>query len=568
MACINLYCRLVDLTQRLAAPEAAGASSAAIDRAAKEVKEFISVKYVSNKWLPGLGIDVLYSVIDPTAAILTNQVYTGHAMQQVSDAVGSSLDKVDRDLSKQMQAFERARESDLQANLKTQNSLDALQSDLQALQLSHHKLSRCLEERMQTDAESQGHATTMRQDLQDKLDKREERVAELEKQLQHLTEKYSADMKALADKMADSTRCKESQDSQDALRGVLSELQQTLAQGFRAAKEGSEHSLRQTETAMAALEGQLKAVNNQLAANICASQEDKTGQAAQADNSEVLRLREKIDDLERQAATADSLRERWEKDLRTIHTLRSQLGSIKERVPQARNLGTTIDKIAEINEILHATSNYLHGEREWVREHRNEAVIAVVSGAAGCEQAQAPHPTPAPAGSADTQPGVTKPRPNVIMGDIAFLEHRGRRKVHLNTSMVLPDDPPSIEQEQLRRREAMKPRPILKASSSRESANGGGGQAFQAVAQDGGEPAEDKASSGSAQRVVQGIRDRFVCDATNLTRLVDIQEGLLPSLSTGADADGKKHGLDITCQAPEITTKRAKISSETPAKQW
>ncbi|GJN82141.1 hypothetical protein PLIIFM63780_005678 [Purpureocillium lilacinum] len=369
------------------------------------------------------------------------------------------LNNISQEMSRRNKAFEDAQVGSNDAQERLHKRLDASQSDLAAMRQQVEGLVN--EWAQQSQANISPSETEI--DLKKKFDERGDTICFLEQKLQSLAEATSLKMTALAEKALNN-----GQNAQTELRNVISAFKRSLEQGFKVAQDGSEKSLRHTQTAMAALGGQLRAVSDQLEARFCASDDgDTSGTSHPAVQELTHRLQERIRDLESQVRATASLRERWQHDIRTVDSLKTQLRSIEDRVPQVQDVGSTVERIAEVNRLLHSTAQYLAGERLWVQKHRDHISAQSKAGMVPQEVEQ-PNQLAADSGESSLIPHI---KTSLVLGDVPCLEVPLVRDVTVENSGTKAVHPlaPSIEQEQVRRREGAKPRPILKVSSSQEA---------------------------------------------------------------------------------------------------
>lgn len=318
--------------------------------------------------------------------------------------------------------------------------------------------------------------------LGEKLAERNEEISQLEQKLELVSQTYTAEIKSLTEGLSrnDKTTKKE-------FRNAVVEFQKGLEQGFKQEKERSERNLRHSQTAIAALESQLKAVNNHLTvAKFDSSQESKLDQTDTPEDKEfVSQLQQKVHEFERQAKATKELRDKWQRDIETVDALRGQLRNIQERMPQMERFDATLGKVAEVNRLVCSTAQYLVRERGWVQQLHEEAVQS-------SNRDDAPHGQDGEKPNAHAEleeatlfshtvsAGVkcegiaSQANMNEALTEVSALHLSFKRKVEVHSpdpegeaKLSLP--PPSIVQEQMRRRGAAQPRSILKLSSLQES---------------------------------------------------------------------------------------------------
>ena len=338
-----------------------------------------------------------------------------------------------------------------------------------------------LEKWVETDAHSQrAHNEAREASLGEELAERNEEICQLEQKLELVSKTYKAKTEALTEGASGNNKAVR----EEVHNGVV-ELQQRLEQGFKRERERSEQNLRQSQTAIAALESQLKAVNNHLAITKLGPSQERNldDMDSGEDQTLISQLQQKVHKLERQANATKDLRDRWQRDMKTVDALRGQLNSIQERMPQMERFDATLGQVAEVNRLVCSTAQYLVHEGGWVQQ-LHEQVIQ--------NHGEAPHDEDRATLTAAEEPKEPKQCSDVVPTEAKcegtasqrntgealteFSAHGlcSKRKVEVhspepNGEAKFSFAPPSIEQEQMRRRDGAQPRSILKLSSSQES---------------------------------------------------------------------------------------------------
>lgn len=379
-----------------------------------------------------------------------------------------------------MNIFAVSGATNAESSRKFEECFKQLGGDLQTTHEACEQIKQILESQIEKESQARHDRVKKQQaDLEKRLAERGDTINRLEQKMQLLSESYTAQVDSLARKAA----CND-EAAQRELCDVVTEFRGSLQEGFHQERERSERNLRQHQTAMAALEGQLKAVNDHLAvAKFSASQENNARQSNdKEDRGLVAQLQRQVHDLERQARATEELRERWKRDIRTVDGLRAQLKDIEQRVPQVERFDLTLSKMAEVNEILYSTAKYLADERAWARqtlegeadqmegsrEDSPEDQVEVQSDAT--EQFAENQPVAAAeSAGVEGEQSTSQREANEALAETSVDGVSVRRKVTVYSPAGKGDSPwppLSIEQEQIRRREAANPRSILKHSAS------------------------------------------------------------------------------------------------------
>ncbi|RCI16833.1 hypothetical protein L249_2702 [Ophiocordyceps polyrhachis-furcata BCC 54312] len=392
-------------------------------------------------------------VVTVVADLATNQGRMEGTLLALGKNCGIQVQKIREYLEYQNDEVLNGQEAVEKVRCEFRSSLESLQSECKAARETCQEIKQAVKDGTQTElALRQEEMLTRQADLDAKLAERDERVGQLEHQLRSLSQTYTKEIAALTEVPS----CGEEK-LQSKLDGVVTEFRGSLEKGFLQEKSRSEEHLRQTQTAMAALEGQLKAVVDQLAA--------ARSSTPSADNVDESQLEQQRQNLEKQAKAAEALRGRWQQDIKAVDALRAQLKELQRRVPQMERLDSTLGKMAQMNEILHSTAEYLTREQDWARQ-QIDRVTDADSGRHEAQVSDEGQPREAKAEADFTSQVLTFERE--VADDAQQGETLFKRKVTVYSpagTVMSPSPPPSVEQEQVRRRGAAQPRSILKLSA-------------------------------------------------------------------------------------------------------
>lgn len=452
-------------------------------------------------------------------------------------------------------------------------ALEKLDSRMRTAQETFERIEQVLGERFQQEFWFREDEMQNRQaDLNMKLAGREERISHLEQQLQLTSEAYVAKVESLSD-----NRCQGDEGVQKALRQALADFRSDLENGFIHEKERSEEHIRQNQTALAALESQLRAVNDHLAVARGNGSQDSAPSISHDGNALVSKLQQQVRDLEKQAQAAEKLRDRWQRDIQTVDALRVQLREIQHRVPQVERFDTTFDKMARMNEILHSTAQYLTHERDWARQHLEEA--EATGRHSGDEQVRGGQhcATDRLLNSIEVESSTRCENSNAGLAEECVLEEAPffRRKVTVYSpagEVLSPSPPPSVYQEQMRRRGATQPRSILKMSAA-SSQDGIGlheqGMRINVSQSQYNRPVVGRDSMAAASAMVEQIRAELVPSegshlAWSLPTVADFERDgrFAPINDMQKSADGAKRGRQGTDDVPGTSGKRTKLDMD------
>lgn len=164
----------------------------------------------------------------------------------------------------------------------------------------------------------------------------------------------------------------------------------------------------------------------------------------------VSRLSAKVQQLEGEVSMSRELQEKWQLNMETVESLRTRVAAACQRLPRVEIMAAKLDNIVRLNSFIHSTAQYLSKEKVWVQQQ--------LAGRNICEgdpmdvdkkiHTQADHDT-------QIQQFFTQPFQSETFED---------RKVQMRSpgDFGSPSPPPTVQQEQKRRREANRPRSIMR----------------------------------------------------------------------------------------------------------
>ncbi|KAK1251904.1 hypothetical protein MKX07_007383 [Trichoderma sp. CBMAI-0711] len=235
------------------------------------------------------------------------------------------------------------------------------------------------------------------------------------------------------------------------VRSAAAELCATLEKGFGQERERTLQLLQGNEDLVKVLTSHIdeqKKLASQTDHNTC-----KLHATLTSEREAAAQLRRQIQGLEQKDQETEELRNQWLKDIEVVDTIRSQLKAIKERIPQIENCDKKLDRIVEISRSIQSSASYLATEREWVQAELEGKMPRPVASEPGtsCEA------TKISMARSIEVPEVTERC--VVKEDVIS------RKVTVHSpdpGEGSPLPPPTVMQEQKRRREITQLRSILK----------------------------------------------------------------------------------------------------------
>ena len=418
-----------------------------------------------------------YSRILPAVLTLAaTQASSEDAIKRLTNSLQNGL----RDLLKSTRQHEYSDEQlltrDRNEHAKLSSLVNRLESGLRQAQVvwQHMEKRMMVQTETHEDTTNAGHRTC-HIDLMRQLVERNEAISELQRQLQLTTEDYAGKIEDIR-----ASILKDGNSARNLLEDAVSELQDKLEERLNLAQEHARRLGDQSKTGQATLENQLKEAQENLVqvAADAATNNEKLQMELINERSNVAELTGKAMAFEEGAKANAMLCQRWNQDIRAADSMRKQLQALSGRLPQMENLGEKLDKIACMNGVIHSTATYLADERDWVHKQLKSTLRSMNVSTDTEDISCIPEAiTLAPnADSADTASQKVKlddaqsqRSASVSMIDVTSLGDSLRRRVTVhspNDADDYPFPPPSVEQEQARRRAATRPRSILKFSLS------------------------------------------------------------------------------------------------------
>ncbi|KAF7545449.1 hypothetical protein G7Z17_g9163 [Cylindrodendrum hubeiense] len=403
--------------------------------------------------------------------------------------------------------------------------------------------------------------TSLQDRIIQQLRDRESGISTLEQQLQSVADDYSNKIDAMKELILQSD-----DEAKEHLQKTIDGIRNTLENGFQEESSRSERELSRSEDFRVALESHLKEVKKKL---ITSSHNDADSgallQALVKEQNTVAKLQQQLALLEREAKTSEDLREKWQRDIKTIGVLRGQLKEMSGRLPQMESMEAKFQNMTQISQMISSSANYLMEERSWVNQQlRVKSELESQGGSTDVTVSSNPQSmvTNAPTSLVDLWDPIT---------GSSFQDESVSRKVVFNSPSGDTNSsclPPSIEQEQLRRREAAAPRSILRSSGSSSQDSAQDSQLLKIPPNQSqyNRPVMGKASSvatNGKQGMIEQIQTKFVQPiplqkSWELPTVADFERNIQPNRSDG-DVTEKKHLLDSTKQDQSPSIKKLKV---------
>ncbi|PTD05159.1 hypothetical protein FCULG_00002137, partial [Fusarium culmorum] len=305
------------------------------------------------------------------------------------------------------------------------------------------------------------------------LENRESKMINLEETLHRVSHEWSQKLEGLRSSMLEN-----GQQTEKDLQGAIREIRETLGKRFQEQSAVSQDDISKSETIRSTIEAHFEQVRRQLESVSSGNPESQLlREALLEERKKTSDLQGHLAKLQSDAGTSTELCRRERADLKAMETLKGQLDGMNERVPRVENLNTTFNKMIDLNQILQSTASYLSQEHSWVR---NELAVKLQTitpqesqeSKTGSESGyfQGQHLEDTRPGSQAQGSGAKRSRSlsDVLTLDVHTQGERYRRRVVVASPAIeasLPAPPPSIAQEQQRRREPSVQRPILRPAA-------------------------------------------------------------------------------------------------------
>ncbi|KAL7899641.1 hypothetical protein HDV64DRAFT_291080 [Trichoderma sp. TUCIM 5745] len=229
------------------------------------------------------------------------------------------------------------------------------------------------------------------------------------------------------------------------IRSAAAELRDVLERGFGQEKERISHLLAESENIAKAIAAHVAEQKESATTNHHKS--DELQASLDIERGTIAQLTCKLQQFEHQVQENEGLHERWLKEIQDVEAVRAQLKAIQEQNSPAKDCEKKIDRLVEISEFIQSSTSYLATESEWIQQElaarAPEPTVEVDNNssafATGSSEAVENHP-PAKDDGAFRKVTVHSPDP----GESS------------------PSPPPTVMQEQMRRRATTQLRSILK----------------------------------------------------------------------------------------------------------
>lgn len=308
--------------------------------------------------------------------------------------------------------------------------------------------------------------------LTGKVEERDSEIDHFRHQLISLKDEYSAKLEAFSAKEA----AQEQTIFTQLLRENLHHIGQSFQQEFERERQEFSEKMSHNEKANENLRTQLQeAISKIIELKVPGSPDaEKLEEQLQGERHSVASLTRKIGNLEQELKNTEMLRGQWHQGLMSVNTLKAKLEAATQRLPKVEAIAAKLNGITRLNDVINSTAKFFDAEKEWLQTElsgRSQVEESNPHDQLGSKKivtstSQDPilklNSLPFPSRFFPTNQKVES-----LIEENLHAEDASRRKVLVYSptgDSESPSPPPSIGQEQKRRREAVRPRSILRSS--------------------------------------------------------------------------------------------------------
>lgn len=260
--------------------------------------------------------------------------------------------------------------------------------------------------------------------------------------------------------------------SKVVMQQMIENFRSTLDQHLQTEQSKAENEAKETQRVLIDLQDQIGVMREQLEHKDQEMPSQDVSSDHNTQEDETASLRERILQLEKEVSKTNDLQTRWHTDIETVDSIRTKLKSLQHLPSQVNAYNEQLATILQLSNLVDATSCSLVEHDTWVQQQlgtshgKVDTIVVTPPGTAmrshSTESINVKNPTETFGG--ETRNGTTDDLPGTTHQNRSDIGSR-RVQVHSPAELHSPSSPPSIEQEQKRRRVPVSVRPILKASS-------------------------------------------------------------------------------------------------------
>ncbi|KAK9440906.1 hypothetical protein VB005_05541 [Metarhizium brunneum] len=334
-----------------------------------------------------------------------------------------------------------------------------------------------------------------------------------------------------------------------AWQQIIDRVQSSLDQNLHLERLNAGYSPEETQRLLASLEGLVVSISEHLVGS--EARVANQGKPSQHDeqNDAAASLQNKILQLEKEVSKTTDLQKRWHSDIQIVDSIRSKLKTLQQLPSQIDGCSEQLAKFSRVSSMLDSASTDLGKQETWVKQQLginlpqvNSNVVTPPRTIDQLQPGQLMDPNYNQSENSKNDRVMSTENDEILTTQNSNSEFGPKRvQVQSPTEAHSPSSPPSIEQEQKRRRIAMAVRPILKANSlfsSQESITAQHQSNETETETELGPILESRkttttisSASAASQKIIADISSGFVTDKSeetffNLPRVTDFQPHL------------------------------------------
>ncbi|KID78102.1 uncharacterized protein G6M90_00g039010 [Metarhizium brunneum] len=258
-----------------------------------------------------------------------------------------------------------------------------------------------------------------------------------------------------------------------AWQQIIDRVQSSLDQNLHLERLNAGYSPEETQRLLASLEGLVVSISEHLVRS--EARVANQGKPSQHDeqNDAAASLQDKILQLEKEVSKTTDLQKRWHSDIQIVDSIRSKLRTLQQLPSQIDGCSEQLAKFSRVSSMLDSASTDLGIQETWVKQQlginlpqANSNVVTPPRTIDQLQPGQLMDPNYNQSENSKNDRVMSTENDEILTTQNSNSEFGPKRvQVQSPTEAHSPSSPPSIEQEQKRRRIAMAVRPILKANS-------------------------------------------------------------------------------------------------------
>ncbi|KAL7951785.1 hypothetical protein V8C42DRAFT_305219 [Trichoderma barbatum] len=462
--------------------------------------------------------NIVESMLPAILSLENGRSDAANAISQLGASIGRDVDDFKDEASRVMGALKENKERDCMQFQELLSHMQTFNSSLKKAETSFEEMGQKLDTLAGSEQSNQGETIHILQELLQRFSAREISIDDLQRQFQQVHEGFTKNVEAMVSRAK-----KQGEETTKSVRSATTELRATLEQGLRQEREKTAQLLQGSEDI---LKGLMARANEQK--QLTTQTDHKTSElqaTLESEREAAAQLRHQIQRLEQGAQETEDLRDQWLKDVEIIDKVRSQLKALEMRIPHVETCDKKLDRIVEISRSIQSSASYLATEKEWVQLE----LAGVMPKPAASEPEVSCETTTA------ALPLLTGPS-SVTESQSSIKDDATSRKVTVHSpdpSEKSPSPPPTVMQEQKRRREVTQLRSILKSHAlpgAVESGNlEGRSTRPQANPSKAGNPSNgflNKPPASSAKEMVAEIRSRLLQHDWSFPTVADFERDI------------------------------------------